>query len=432
MEVREARAAYATLPMEPACVTPPGYKQTEAGLIPEDWEVRALYSLVRSHNSGIYKSQALYGHGCNIVGVSDIYGIEKIDGQHFAHVPLSSQERAKHTLRCNDLLYGESSLVREGIARTVYVTEQGADTAFAWHTRRYSIDQRLLLSSYLYYYLQSRPARAHMISRSIQTAITGINTVAYFACPTIVPSYAEQEAIAEALSDADALIESLQQLIAKKCQIKQGAMQALLSGKQRLPGFSNEWATRRLGDLAALSKASINPQLMPEIIYTHFSLPAFDEGALPAVEPGVAIESNKFVVPKDAVLLSKLNPRIPRVWAPDVILVNSICSTEFLVLVPRPEVSREFFGVICRSPMVSAQMELHAVGTTGSHQRIHPTQALHIEVVIPVDKNEQAAISTILTDMDTELAELETRLAKTRELKQGMMQALLTGRIRLV
>ena len=211
-----------------------GYKETEVGMIPEHWGVRKLQSVVRSHNSGIYKKQELYGHGNNIVGVSDIYGIEKVDGQPFAAVPLSSEERAKHSLQCNDLLYGESSLVREGIARTVYVTARGAGTAFAWHTRRYSIDQRTLLSPFLYYYLQSRPAREHMIRNSIQTAITGINTVAYFACPIVVPPIPEQEAIAEALSEMDANITALEEKLAKVHLVKLGMMQELLTGKVRL------------------------------------------------------------------------------------------------------------------------------------------------------------------------------------------------------
>jgi type I restriction enzyme S subunit len=211
-----------------------GLKQTEVGVIPEDWDVRKLHTVVRFHNSGIYKNQTLYGHGDNIVGVSDIYGIGKVDGQIFANVPLSSQERVKHTLQPNDLLYGESSLVREGIARTVYVTERGAGTAFAWHTRRYSIERRALTSQFLYYYLQSRPARAHMINHSIQTALTGINTAAYFQCPVIVPPVVEQKAIADILSDMDDEIDTVETKLTKARHLKQGMMQELLTGRIRL------------------------------------------------------------------------------------------------------------------------------------------------------------------------------------------------------
>src|SRR5437899_1024315 len=220
-----------------------GYKQTEVGVIPGEWRFERLGSLVRHHNSGIYKKKELYGDGYNIVGVSDLYDIHCVDGQVFARVPLSEQECAKYTLAHMDLIYGESSLVREGIARTVYVTERGAGTAFAWHTRRYSVDQNTLLSDYLYYYLQAWPARKHMMEQCIQTAITGINTIAYFGCLVPVPPVPEQRTIATTLRDVDALIGALTQLIAKKRDLKQAAMQQFLTGHTRLPGFSGEWET---------------------------------------------------------------------------------------------------------------------------------------------------------------------------------------------
>lgn len=246
------------------------------------------------------------------------------------------------------------------------------------------------------------------------------------------PTKAEQEAIAEALSDEDALIESLEQLLIKKRHLKQGAMQELLTGKRRLPGFSGEWGMKRLGELAVLSKTGINPASSPNAIFTHFSLPAFDEGAVPVVEQGSCIGSNKFVVPAQAVLLSKLNPRIPRIWSPSYIPSNAVCSTEFLVLVPKANIDRGFLADLCRSPAMCYQMELHATGTTGSHQRMNPSQALTIELSAPEDQAEQIAIATTLSDMDAEIAALEAKLAKARNLKQGMMQELLTGRIRLI
>jgi type I restriction enzyme S subunit len=196
--------------------------------------VQRLWSLVYHHNAGIYKKKELYGKGCNIVGVSDLYDIHHIGGQEFARVPLSEQERKQYTLTTHDLLYSESSLVREGIARTVYVTERGAGTAFAWHTRRYCINQNAALTIYLYYYLQASPARKHMMEKCIQTAITGINTTDYFDCPVPLPSLPEQTAIATVLSDLDAEIAALEKKREKYKAIKQGMMQELLTGKTRL------------------------------------------------------------------------------------------------------------------------------------------------------------------------------------------------------
>jgi len=425
----------------------PGYKQTEVGLIPEEWDVRELLSLTRSHNSGIYKRQALYGHGFNIVGVSDIYGIDKVDGQSFAYVPLSAQERAKHTLHCNDLLYSESSLVREGIARTVYVAERGAGTAFAWHTRRYSVEQRMLLPSYLYYYLQSRPARAHMVSQSIQTAITGINTVAYFACPIIVPPFAEQEAIAEALSDADALIESLERLAAKRRQLQQGTMQALLTGKKRLPSFSGEWEVKPLSDLFNFSGGftASRDQLSSEgHCYLHYG------DIHTSMKSFVDVSSEFQDIPKLDIPLKNVSS-VSLLDDGDVVFVDASEDDEGTskhVVVINPDglpfisglhtivakcktnaLEHQYRRYCFQTAAVKDQFRFFAVGTKVSG--ISKTNIARVTLLVP-SVPEQTAISNILSDMDADIVALETKLAKARQLKQGMMQELLTGRIRLI
>lgn len=242
----------------------------------------------------------------------------------------------------------------------------------------------------------------------------------------------EQRAIASILSDMDTLISGLDQLITKKRDFKQAAMQQLLTGQKRLPGFSGEWELTRLGSMVSLARISIFPFMNPEKLFAHFSLPAFDEGKEPAIEPGSYIASNKFSVPEGAVLVSKLNPRIPRIWMPVAQEHEAVASTEFLVLLPKSAVIREFLYELCRSDGFCAQLEISATGTTGSHQRISPAAALDIEVSIPSSLDEQTAIATILSDMSAEVSALEARREKARQLKQGMMQELLTGRIRLV
>ena len=157
-----------------------------------------------------------------------------------------------------------------------------------------------------------------------------------------------------------------------------------------------------------------------------------DNGAIPLVEAGRSIGSNKFVVPPRAVLLSKLNPRIPRVWAPDSVFGNAVCSTEFLVLVPNEGVDRRFFSALCGCTIITSKMKLYAIGTTGSHQRISPSQVTSLEISFPESVEEQRSIATILFDMDAEIREIELKQNKAAAVKQGMMQNLLTGKIRLV
>ena len=123
----------------------PGYKLVKSLFgkyeeIPKEWEVSSLKELVISHNSGIFKNKEFYGKGLNIVGVSNLYDHTKIDGQIFRLVDITEEEKEDHVLNEGDLIYGESSLVRTGIGKTLYVTKKGAGTIFAWHTRRFKIN----------------------------------------------------------------------------------------------------------------------------------------------------------------------------------------------------------------------------------------------------------------------------------------------------
>ncbi len=407
----------------------PGYKQTKAGIIPEEWQLDKLEKFVRRHNSGIYKSSALYGKGCNIIGVSDLYGIDCVDGQQFSQVPLETAEQAKHTLVSNDLLYGESSLVREGIARTVYVTDRGAGTAFAWHTRRYSVDQKFLLSPYLYYYLQGRCARRHMMDQSIQTAITGINTVAYFACPVLRPPLPEQRAIATAISDVNALLAALDRLIAKQRDLKQAAMQQLLTGQTRLPGFEGKWETKRLGDVFTISAGKSKSGY----IVTNGDFWICDMGSVSTNgrlivskqtnHHGDFLNMGDLIMPKDDIGGGNIIGKVGYIDANDTyVLGDHVYCLRALQGNPR------FLAYVINSHQTNSELRKKVIGS--AQLGLGRKSVTEQEIQFP-PLPEQTAIATVLSDMDLELAALEQRRDKTRALKQGMMQELLTGRTRL-
>ena len=295
-----------------------------------------------------------------------------------------------------------------------------------------SVDRQVTDPLFLFYFFTSDEQQKLIQGRTIQTGVPHINLGILSEIPVRLPPLAEQRAIAEALSDVDGLLGALEELIAQKRAIKQAAMQQLLTGKTRLPGFCGKWETKQLRDIAELHRQNVVPTIFSNMLFMHFSLPAYDEGRYPVIELGNRIGSNKFYVPDNAVLVSKLNPRIPRVWAPTSIGSNAVASTEFMVLTPRESISRSFLYILCSSPGFCEQMELLATGTTGSHQRISPPEAMKINVWLPMDPDEQDAIATVLSDMDAEIAALERCRDKASAIKQGMMQQLLTGRIRLV
>ena len=152
------------------------------------------------------------------------------------------------------------------------------------------------------------------------------------------------------------------------------------------PDVPSGWRVGKFAELATISREAVNPSEFPNETCDHYSIPAFDEGREPVSELGVAIKSNKFVIGADVVLLSKLNPRIPRIWMPEIgSTQRAICSTEFLVLRPTA-VSREYLYGLCSSEFFLQEFATMVTGTSGSHQRVKPEFLEGMEVVVPDNK----------------------------------------------
>jgi type I restriction enzyme S subunit len=144
------------------------------------------------------------------------------------------------------------------------------------------------------------------------------------------------------------------------------------------------WEVGRFGDLVAQLRDQENPLASPGVLFRHFSIPAFDEGQWPKAEAGESIRSMKSRVPPGVILLSKLNPEIERVWLVDVERNDrSVCSTEFLVLRPRPPYGRSYAYCLARSPFFRQQIEALVTGTSKSHQRAQADAILSLTVILP-------------------------------------------------
>jgi type I restriction enzyme, S subunit len=255
-----------------------------------------------------------------------------------------------------------------------------------------------------------------------------------------LPPKPEQYAIAEALSDADALIESLDQLITKKRDLKQAAMQQLLTGQTRLPGFCGEWEVKRLGSTATL-KARIGWQGLTTAEYlesgtyhlvtgTEFNDGRIDWDHCHYVEESryrqdryIQLQANDVLVTKDGTIGKVALVR-------DMQLPATLNSGVFVIRPLAGAFQPEFFYYLLCSKLFTEFLEQLSAGSTINH--LYQKDFVGFVYRAPATAGEQTAIASILSDMDTELAELESRLAKARQIKQGMMQELLTGRIRLL
>ena len=196
------------------------------------WEQRKLGSMVIDHNAGIYISKEDYGSGTNVIGVGNIYDNDIFDGEIYRFGPVNDD---RFLLEENDLIYGESSLVPEGIARTVCVGKNGVGSAFAWHTRRVKLDQNIVNSHFATLELNYNTSiRKYLMSVSTQTALTGMTTEGYFGVTLMLPSVKEQASISDFFKNLDHLITLHQRKVNAYTQMKKALTQLLLTGIVRV------------------------------------------------------------------------------------------------------------------------------------------------------------------------------------------------------
>jgi restriction endonuclease S subunit len=301
-----------------------------------------------------------------------------------------------------------------------------------------SIDGRFLLSALSY-------RKDQIASLGTKTAVPYLNKSSCNSISVPLPPLPEQRAIATALSDVDALLSKLEALIAKKRDLKQATMQQLLTGQTRLPGFSGVWEVRPLGSVVSNLEAGV-------------SVNSVEHGKpLSSGEPCIlktsAIFDGRFdpeeckLIDRRDVCRAKLNPRrdtilVSRMNTPNLVGEVGFVAEDFPTLNlpdrlwmtrfdPCADICARWLTYVLSSAQVKESIRGLATGTSGSMKNIGKSALLALQLKFPTG-DEQTAIATVLSDMDAELSALEARRDKTRALKQGMMQELLTGKIRLL
>jgi len=417
----------------------PGYKQTEAGVIPEEWEAKSLRSVLSTGRlGGNYANQdaeaelPLMKMGNLARGYFDLSKVQFI-------TPGVMPELA-HRLVYGDVLFNTRNTL-DLVGKVAIWRDELPVAYYNSNLMRLEFDPEEVCSNeYANYSLNTEGAVSRLRALATgTTSVAAIYTRDLMKLQVLVPPKPEQRAIAEALSDVDGLLGGLDRLIAKKRDLKQAAMQQLLTGQTRLPGFHGEWEELCLGDLFTF-KNGLNKGKeffgfgTPIVNY----MDVFGSAGIlcSKLEGRVSLtkqEIKNFDVKKGDVLFTRTSETPNEIGMASVIL-DDPDQTVFsgFVLRGRPKGERlcDTFKAYCfRSSFVRNQIISKASYTT----RALTNGRILSAVLLPVPmQGEQTAIAEVLTDMDAELAALEQRREKTRALKQAMMQELLTGRTRLV
>ncbi len=430
---------------------PAGYQQTEVGVIPEDWECRTIGDLGDVVRGGSPRpaGDPKYFNG-NFIPWLTVASLTNIPPSQMYVVDTLTKLTNLGSLQSRTL--EKSTLIISNSGATLGVAKILGLKCCANDGVAALINQKNGNKEFLAHYINTQTKKLH------DEVATGngqpnLNTDLIRAICVPFPPKTEQTAIANALSDTDALIAGLEQLIAKKQAIKTGTMQQLLTGRTRLPQFAlrpdgtpkgyqsselgqipKDWNVVGFGELfennvqrQALRKDELVSFVGMQDVSENANLLAQDK------RPYSEIKTGFTYFEKGDVLVAKITPCFENgkgCHTGTLMTEIGFGSTEFHVLRAMRTSDSKFIYYWTTRGSLRIALEAEMVGSAG-HRRV-PFSALQSYLIpCPTDKNEQSAIATILSDMDNELAALEQKLAKTRDLKQGMMQQLLTGRIRL-
>lgn len=385
-----------------------GYKMTDVGVIPEDWEVKSIGEVLSICNGMDYKhlnigNYPVYGTGGLIAKVDDY------------------------------LFEGESVCIgRKGtIDAPIYLNEKfwTVDTLF------YTMNFVGVLPKFIYYLFN----KIDWLSLNEASGVPSLSKDNIKLQLIQIPNLSEQQAIADALTKVDNLITSLTKVIEKKKLIKKGAMQKLLSGEMRLDGFEGEWERKQIGKIGITysgitgkNKSDFGHGTAKYITFLNvLNNPIINTKELELVDISSNENQNKAIkgdlffnvsseTPEEVGICSVLLDDISNLY------VNSFC---FGFRITDKEVSGIYLSYLFRTSLGRDKMSSIAQGAT--RYNLSKDYFNEIELTIPPTKAEQTAIANILTTMDNEIEALEKERDKYKCIKQGMMQQLLTGKIRL-
>ncbi|MCW5621045.1 MAG: restriction endonuclease subunit S [Burkholderiales bacterium] len=408
------------------------FKQTEVGLIPADWIVKSAKQISEPVRGGSPRPAGdprfFNGDFVPWLTVASLTNVPQSQVVISGTATSLTEEGANYsrTLQPGTLIIANSGATL-GVAKILGI-KCCANDGIAALLRL----DRNICPEYLVHFIntQTKKLREVVATGNGQPNLnTGLIGELKFPLP---PTLAEQQAIAEALSDADALIESLSLLLAKKRQIKQGAMQELLTGKKRLPGFTGTWENALIGSVAEVDPENLPAGTNRDFLFKYIALEDVERGMLKSHSEQLfesAPSRARRRLRHGDVLVGTVRPNLQSHLLFEAQQGEWVCSTGFAVVRSDERLHPGYLFEHMFGATVNRQID--ALLTGSNYPAINSGDVRGLEIPLPTFE-EQEAISEALSSMNKEVASLESRLAKTRDIKQGMMQALLTGRVRLV
>ncbi len=322
------------------------------------------------------------------------------------------------------------------------------------------LDHAVLDRGYLFAYLQSRDFKDQLASRKGETDMADyVSLTAQRQLTVPLPALEVQKSIGSyekalfdriaLLRETNATLEAITQALFKSWFVDFDPVRAKSQGlppagmdeataalfpdgfeASTLGPVPRDWRVGAVSDYARMHRGSVSPGANADAVFEHFSLPAFDSGQMPVREKGAEIKSNKTPVTPNAVLLSKLNPHIPRVWLPVDPGAHAVCSTEFLVFIPAAGASREFVYCSFTASAFQARLRQLVTGTSNSHQRVKPNGVLESSAVVPPPPLLET-FASVTRPILAEVGKNRLQSQTLATLRDTLLPRLISGQLRL-
>ena len=414
-----------------------GYKMTEVGVIPEDWEVCELKNhlvlLTDYDANGSFADMANNVVTTTGNGYAWYVRATDLEQQSSLSEVKYVDEKSYRFLRKSTLYGGEVLLAKRGEIGKVYYFQMKKKRA-TLAPNLYLLKLKDTINSYFLFSLFKSTFGQNLLkSINASTSLGAIYKDDVKGLNILIPPFEEQASIATALSDVDSLISALTKKIEKKKAIKQGLMQQLLTGKKRLPGFGEKWVEIELGQHSIMNSGGTPSTANPE----------YYGGKIPFLSINDITNAGKFIYETEKTITEEgLKNSSARLFKKGTIMYAMYASVGKCAITKiRISCSQAILGINVDSTLdadflyyylVSIQDDVLNYGQTGTQTNLSKQIISSFILNVPSSKAEQTAIANILSDCDSEIAALEEKRDKYKEIKQGMMQQLLTGKIRLI
>jgi len=404
---------------------PEGYKKIQGQIMPDSWNIYKLEELIASSDYGT-SEQTNDTKGYPVLRMGNLVD-GKISSENLVYVDLDRESFNNLKLEKGDLLFNRTNSY--DLVGKVSLFDLDGDYTFASYLIRLKVINSKVLPKYLNYYMNLNSSQKQIktfSTKGVQQVNVNITTLKKFFKVKLPSNIFEQQKIIDILSTWDKAIELKEKLIEQKKEQKKGLMQRLLTGKVRLPGFKGEWKEVRLGEVLKERK---------ETGHVHLELLAItaQRGIVRRDEVDIKDNSSEDKSKYKRIMPLDIGYNTMRMWqgVSGVSKYEGIVSPAYTVLKPTDKVDSYFMGYLFKLPKVIDKFRRYSQGLVDDTLNLKYENFKVIKVRIPQDVNEQKAIAQILICVDKEIEFLEKELEALKQQKKGLMQLLLTGKIRV-